>query len=56
MTDNRLKDCHEELKRLRNLQYESDFNDETKEVSFYKERADSIQELINQGVEYIPNF
>ncbi len=56
MTDNRLKDCHQELKRLRNLQYESDFNDETKETSFYKERADRIQELINQGVEYIPNF
>ena len=56
MTDNRLKDCHQELKRLRNLQYESDFNDETEGASFYKERADNIQELINQGVEYIPNF
>ncbi len=56
MTDNRLKDCHQELKRLRNLQYESDFNDETKEASFYKERADRIQELIKQGVEHIPNF
>ena len=56
MTDNRLKDCHEELKKLRNLQYESDFNDETEEASFYKERADNIQELINQGVEHIPNF
>ena len=48
--------CHQELKRLRNLQYESDFNDENKEAVFYKERADRIQELINQGVEYIPNF
>jgi len=56
MTNNRLKDCHQELKRLRNLQYESDFNDENKEAVFYKERADRIQELINQGVEYIPNF
>tara|TARA_B100000787_G_C16071410_1_gene240122 strand:+ start:83 stop:253 length:171 start_codon:yes stop_codon:yes gene_type:complete len=56
MADNCLKDCHQELKRLHNLQYESDFNDEIKEANFYKERADSIQELINQGVEYIPNF
>jgi len=56
MTNNRLKDCHQELKRLRNLQYESDFNDEYKEAVFYKERADRIKELINQGVEYIPNF
>ena len=48
MTDNRLKDCHQELKWLRNLQYESDFNDETKEASFYKKRADRIQELIKK--------
>ena len=47
MADNRLKDCHQELKRLHNLQYESDFNDEIKEANFYKERADSIQGLIN---------
>jgi hypothetical protein len=56
MIDNRLMDCHQELKRLRNLQYDSDFNDAVDESKFYKERADSIQELIDQGVEYVPNF
>ena len=56
MTDNRLLECHQELKRLRNLQHNSDFNDDAKEAKFYKDRADSIQELINKGDEYVPNF
>jgi hypothetical protein len=54
--DNRVVDCHSELKRLRDLQYESDFNDDQKQSDLYRKKAEYIQSLINQGVEYIPNF
>jgi len=54
--DNRLIDCHLELKRLRDLQYECDFNDKTQQSQFYNQRAEHIQNLIKKGVEYIPNF
>ena len=54
--DNRVVDCHSELKRLRDLQYESDFNDDQKQSDMYRKNAEYIQSLINQGVEYIPNF
>ena len=54
--DNRVVDCHSELKRLRDLQYESDFNDDQKQSDLYRNKADHIQSLINQGVESIPNF
>jgi len=54
--DNRVVDCHSELKRLRDLQYESDFNDDQKQSDLYREKAEHIQSLINQGVESIPNF
>ena len=54
--DNRVVDCHSELKRLRDLQYEFDFNDDHKQSDLYRKKADHIQSLINQGVESIPNF
>ena len=54
--DNRVVDCHSELKRLRDLQYEYDFNDDQKQSDLYRKKAEHIQSLINQGVESIPNF
>ena len=54
--DNRMTDCHQELKRLRDLQYESDFNDNLKESEFFRRKAEHIQNLINEGVDFIPNF
>ncbi len=54
--DNRVVDCYAELKHLIDLQYESDFNDDYKQSDLYRKKADHIQSLINQGVEYIPNF
>ena len=54
--DNRVVDCHSELKRLRDLQYESDFNDDHKQSYLYRKKADHIQSLINKGVKSIPNF
>ena len=54
--DNRVVDCYAELKRLRDLQHESDFNDDHKQSDLYRQKAEHIQSLINQGAEYIPNF
>jgi endonuclease III-like uncharacterized protein len=54
--DDRLIDCHTELKRLRDLQYEYDFNDNNQQSNFYKQKAENIQNLIKKGVDYIPNF
>ena len=54
--DDRLIDCHTELKRLRDLQYESDFNDNNQQSNLYKQKAEYIQNLIKKGVDYIPNF
>ena len=54
--DDRLIDCHTELKRLRDLQYESDFNDNIQQSNFYKQKAEHIQNFIKKGVDYIPNF
>jgi len=36
--DDRLIDCHTELKRLRDLQYEYDFNDNNQQSNFYKQK------------------
>ena len=54
--DNRVTDCHQELKRLIDLQYESDFNDKFQESEFFRRKAEHIQNLINEGVDFIPNF
>ena len=54
--DNRVVDCYAELKRLRDLQHESDFNDDHKQSDLYRQKAEHIQNLINEGVEFIPNF
>ena len=54
--DNRVTDCHQELKRLIDLQYESDFNDKFHESEFFRRKAEHIQNLINEGVDFIPNF
>ena len=54
--DSRITECHSELKRLRDLQFESDFNDNSREAEFYRQKAEHIQSLMKQGVEYLPNF
>ena len=54
--DNRVTDSHQELKRLIDLQYESDFNDKFQESEFFRRKAEHIQNLINEGVDFIPNF
>ena len=51
-----LVDSFVELKRLRDLQYESDFNDQTELAKSYQSQANDVQKLINQGVEFIPLF
>ena len=54
--DNRVVDCYAELKRLQDLQYESDFNDNLKQSEFYRLKVEHIKSLIKNGIEYIPNF
>ena len=52
----RLTCLFSERKRLRDLQYDSDFNDNDKQTAFYRERADLVDNLINSGLEFLPNF
>ena len=52
----RLTCLFSERKRLRDLQYDSDFNDNDKQTAFYKERADLVDNLIDSGLEFLPNF
>ena len=52
--DDRLIDCHTELKRLRDLQYESDFNDNNQQSNFYKQKAEYIQNLIKKVLTLFP--
>ncbi len=49
-------DCVIEVKRLRNLYYDADFNDDTELALFYKSKMDYFQSLVDNGVEYQPNF
>ena len=49
-------DCVVEVKRLRNLYYDADFNDDTELALFYKSKMDYFQSLVDNGVEYQPNF
>ena len=45
-----------EVKKLRNLYYDADFNDDTELALFYKSKMDYFQSLVDNGVEYQPNF
>ena len=49
-------DCVVEVKKLRNLYYDADFNDDTELALFYKSKMDYFQRLVDNGVEYQPNF
>ena len=49
-------DCVMEVKKLRNLYYDADFNDDTELALFYKSKMDYFQSLVDNGVEYQPNF
>lgn len=49
-------DCVMEVKKLRNLYYDADFNDDTELALFYKSKMDYFQRLVDNGVEYQPNF
>lgn len=49
-------DCVIEVKRLRNLYYDADFNDDTELALFHKSKMDYFQSLVDNGVEYQPNF
>ena len=49
-------DCVVEVKKLRNLYYDADFNDDTELALFYKSKMDYFQSLVDNGVEYQPNF
>ena len=56
MIDTNLVDVWAELKRLRFLQHDADFEDRSDDAEFYKSRADYFQELIDKGIEYEPLF
>ena len=49
-------DCVMEVKRLRNLYYDADFNDDTELALFYKAKMNHFQSMVDSGVEYQPNF
>jgi|TARA_R110002012_G_scaffold271141_1_gene456326 hypothetical protein len=49
-------DCVMEVKRLRNLYYDADFNDDTELALFYKSKMNHFQSMVDNGVEYQPNF
>ena len=49
-------DCVMEVKRLRNLYYDADFNDDTELALFYKSKMNHFQSMVDSGVEYQPNF
>jgi len=44
------------LKKLRNLQYDADFEDNSKDYAYYKSMADYYQELFDNGQEFNVNF
>ena len=56
MQDDRFINCRAELKRLRQLQYDCEWEDKTTEASHYKARADHYQNLIDNDVELEPLF
>jgi len=49
-------DCLQELKKYRNLQYDADFEDNTKDYKFYKAKADYYQSKVDFGIELEPKF
>ena len=54
--DNNLIDCIMALKRFRQLQYDADFEDRSRDAKFYKLKADHFQKLVDQGIEFEPLF
>jgi len=52
----KMVDCLIESKRFHNLHLDADFEDNIDLASFYKSKMDHFQTLVNQGVEYEPNF
>jgi hypothetical protein len=49
-------DCAIQLRRVRRLQQDAEFEDKTELAEFYKTRVEHFQSLLDQGVEYEPNF
>ena len=49
-------DCAMEVKKLYNLYLDADFEDDTKLALYYKSKMQHFQKLVDDGVEFQPNF
>ena len=49
-------DCIKEEKRLRQLQYDAEWEDQTKEAEKYRQQANYYKSLILKGELYEPQF
>lgn len=56
LTDTHLVDVVKEYKRLRQLQYDFEWDDNSEKAEFYKSQANYYKSLMNQGVLYDPLF
>lgn len=49
-------DCAMEVKRLHNLYLDADFEDDVTLALYYKSKMQHFQKLVDDGVEFQPNF
>ena len=49
-------DCAMEVKKLYNLYLDADFEDDTKLALYYKSKMQHFKKLVDDGVEFQPNF
>jgi hypothetical protein len=54
--NNHLIDCNAEYKRLRQLQYNCEWEDKYEDAKRYQLQAIHYKELLNKGILYEPKF
>ena len=54
--DKHLVDCVSEYKKMRQLQYDCEWNDQDSLANFYRRESVRLKKLIDDGVIYKPKF
>jgi len=54
--DEHLVDCVTEYRKLRQLQYDQEWEDQNDKASFYKHQSMYFKKLVKDGVLYQPKF
>lgn len=54
--DKHLVDCVSQYKKMRQLQYDCEWNDQDNLANFYKRESVRLKKLIDDGVIYEPKF